>query len=167
MKVTILCGISGSGKSTLAKSLGGVVCSADDYFTLYGKYDFNPSKLPEAHAWCLRKFVSAVQLGLSDVVVDNTNTTVAEVAPYAALALAYGHELLIKIILCNVDVAAARNVHGVPRAGIFKMAERIQGLAVSLPPWWPCEEVAGTPLAHYFKEETPDFIDVPLYEEEK
>ena len=144
MKVTILCGISGSGKSTLAEEIGGMVCSADDYFIKNGEYKFNPRSLPDAHATCLREYVEALQARVdryawSDMVVDNTNTTIAEIAPYAALALAYGCELLIKIVECDVETAVKRNIHGVPRTTIEAQATRIAGLKAALPPWWPCE----------------------------
>lgn len=147
--VIILCGISGSGKSTRIAKLypEAAVCSADHYFMVDGEYRFDPSKLPQAHGSCLKQFVSCLQGRLPDgqpptVVVDNTNTTVAEVAPYAALALAYGYDLRIEILKVDPEVAAARNLHGVPLAGIVKMAERLATLKDSLPPWWPCEEVS-------------------------
>jgi len=48
----LLRGLPGSGKSTLAKSLGGMRIEADQYFMYEGKYEFDASKLKEAHAWC-------------------------------------------------------------------------------------------------------------------
>ena len=143
--VTILCGISGSGKSTFAKQIGGEVCSADNFFTDDdGNYEFNPRFLSDVHAACLREYVELVRGGKgSDIVVDNTNTTLSEIAPYAALALAYGWELRIRIVECDVETAFARNVHGVSRETIEKQASRLSGLKGSLPPWWPVECVAA------------------------
>jgi len=142
--VIILCGISGSGKSTRVAKFypEAMVCSADHFFMVGGEYRFDPSKLPQAHGSCLKQFVSCLQEKVETVVVDNTNTTVAEVAPYAALALAYGYDLRIEILKVDAQVAAARNLHGVPLVGIVKMAERLETLKDSLPPWWPCEEVS-------------------------
>jgi predicted kinase len=141
--VIIMCGISGSGKSTRAAKFypKAMVVSADHFFMVDGEYRFDPSKLPQAHGACLRNFVMCLQGDADMVVVDNTNTTVAEVAPYAALALAYGYDLKVEILKVDVETAAARNLHGVPKAGIVKMAERLEALKDSLPPWWPCEEV--------------------------
>lgn len=143
MKVVILCGVSGAGKTTYAMKNypDGVGCSADDFFMEAGGYKFNPSKLGEAHGQCLRKFVVFLTNKVPLVVVDNTNTSVIEIAPYAALALAYGYELEIKILKVDVETAAARNLHGVPKNAIVKMAERLAGLKEALPPWWPCEIV--------------------------
>lgn len=139
MKATILRGIPGSGKSTYVKAIGpsASVVSADHYFEKSGTYQFNPAKLPEAHGECLRKFVEALQAKASHVVVDNTNTSVAEVAPYAALALAYGAELEIVTFQVDPVVAAARNVHGVPATGVEAMAKRLNDETSRLPPWWP------------------------------
>jgi predicted kinase len=152
MKVVILCGISGSGKSTRCKEVypDARVVSADHFFMRGDKYDFDFRLLSAAHA-CLREFVDRLQAEsykcaeIGDVgytiVVDNTNTTIAEIAPYAALALAYGCDLQIEILSCEEKLAAERNVHGVPLQGIVKQAMRLETLKDSLPPWWPCKEV--------------------------
>lgn len=69
-----------------------VVCSADDYHVCPdGTYAFNPKNAGAAHGLCLRKFISALLSGNDvDVVVDNTNTSTYELAPYMAMAAAYG-----------------------------------------------------------------------------
>jgi tRNA uridine 5-carbamoylmethylation protein Kti12 len=153
MKITILCGIPGSGKSTyLGKNLpNALICSADLYPGLYtypegpNNPTFNPSLLPKAHAACLRRFVGYVTCDdpqdAPDVVVDNTNTTIAEIAPYAALALAYGHELEIVTLACDPETGARRNTHGVPLAACQAMADRLYSR--TLPPWWPTKIVAS------------------------
>lgn len=141
-QVKILCGISGSGKSTLTEQIicttnkELTICSADQYFMMGGEYRFNPGELPKAHAECLRNYVHALQQHKDLVVVDNTNTTVAEVAPYAALAQAYGYDLEVIILEADVEMAHARNVHGVPLAVIQGQANRLEDLVETLPPWW-------------------------------
>lgn len=55
-KITIIRGIPGSGKSYLARELAQesqspYICSADDFFG--PDYDFDVSRLAEAHASCL------------------------------------------------------------------------------------------------------------------
>lgn len=140
LHVVILRGIPGSGKSRLARKLAprktGVICSADDFFMRSGRYVFDGSKLGEAHNYCLRKFLHALGCQLSVIVVDNTGTSVAEVAPYAALALAHGATLEIITVKCSVRVAAKRNVHGVPRKAVAAMARRLKEEGKRLPPWW-------------------------------
>ena len=89
-QVIIMQGISGSGKSTKAheiaekhSAIGCRVVSADDLFTINGTYNFDPTLLGEAHKQCMRSFLAALQnpeVGL--VIVDNTNTTLVEMAPY-------------------------------------------------------------------------------------
>ena len=149
MKVTILCGIPGSGKSTYTRKNhpGAFVVSADNFPGLYETLEtfpvqlkFNPSLLPAAHGKCLRDFVDVIEdreasiLGVSSIVVDNTNTTVAEIAPYAALALAYGHDLEIVTLDCFPEDGARRNTHGVPLAACIAMHKRLADR--QLPPWW-------------------------------
>lgn len=86
-KVIILSGISGSGKSTYGRKLleGALwtsVCSADDYFMVGSEYRFDASKLSLAHGQCFKKFIDLLKGGDQVVVVDNTNTSVVEIAPY-------------------------------------------------------------------------------------
>lgn len=144
--VIILRGIPGSGKSTWTKANapeGAVVCSADHFFEKEGEYKFDPRQLPAAHGSCLMKFVGAVADPRNTVVVDNTSTTAVEVAPYASLALAYGHELRVVTLKVDPEVAHERNVHGVPLEGIRAMARRLEESTGQLPPWWPEEVISG------------------------
>ena len=138
-KCTILCGISGRGKSTYAKEVLGkdMHFSADNYFTNEkGEYNFNPSELGEAHGQCLRFATEEMRYGKYNVVIDNTNTTVAEIAPYAAYALAYGYELEIVRLSCDLETAINRNVHNVPSQVIEAQLLRLNKLGDTLPPWW-------------------------------
>jgi predicted kinase len=141
MKVTIMVGVPGSGKSRHTGGLAGaVVVSADHYFEELGggTYAFDPSKLGEAHGQCLRRYTEALQRGEPRVVVDNTNTTLLEMAPYVALALAYGCEVEIVRVTCDPAVAAARNSHGVPEGAVRAMHARIEAtFEAGLPPFWP------------------------------
>lgn len=145
MAVQIRRGLPGSGKSTQARfemSKSGaenqVIFSADYYMVDdEGKYKFDAQKLTEAHGKCLRNFVAAVQLPpeKSFLIVDNTNITVAEMAPYAALALAFGHKLEIITSDCPVELCSKRNVHGVNIETIQRMEVLMK--KQELPPWWP------------------------------
>lgn len=139
MKVIVMRGIPGSGKSTYCKNNypGAAVYSADDYFVNdEGVYVFDPKKLPQAHGKCLKDFVFHLERPLSaDAVIDNTNTTAVEVAPYAALALAYGCELEIVTIQCDPVRAWERNTHGVSVEGVKAMHKRLT--EAQLMPWWP------------------------------
>ena len=135
-KVYIFSGLPGSGKTSIIRRdhAYAVVVSADHYFERDGEYRFEPSRLPDAHALCMRRFVNALILGTSEIVVDNTNCTTVEIAPYAAVALAYGYEVQIVTVECEPHVAHARNIHGVPLATVLAMSERLDRR--ELMPWW-------------------------------
>lgn len=143
MRIIIMQGVAGSGKTTfIRKNYPEAVSifSADHYFMHAGKYVFNPADLPKAHAACLRDYTRYIQAksehDSEKVFVDNTNTTVAEIAPYYALAQAYGHEVEIVRLLVAPDLAAARNTHGVPATAVWAMHDRIVASQSQMPPWW-------------------------------
>jgi len=138
MKVIIYCGIPGSGKTTLAKAEHPTLprCSTDDVFTdANGNYNYVPQLIGAARAACLRKFIELVVRNRTSVVVDNTNTSMMEVAAYANIALAYSADLEIIKLDADPLQAHARNVHGVPLDMVRAMAQRLAEL--DLPPWWP------------------------------
>jgi predicted ABC-type ATPase len=145
MKVIILSGVSGSGKSTWAKDKG-VIFSADSFFMSFdGAYNFDPSKLQQAHEKCLRDFVEEARAmsphdspppdcGDAPIIVDNTNTTVEEIAPYYAVAKAYGYEVELVTFHIDLGLAAERSRHGVSFNGIASQEARIK--ARKLPYFW-------------------------------
>jgi predicted kinase len=135
-------GVPGSGKSTIAKERwpGVLTVSADDHFMVDGVYRFDPSGLSEAHSSCFQAFLDAIEDG-RDVIVDNTNSSVWELAPYFRYAEVKGYNVRIVRVLCDPEVAAARNSHGVPAHAVKRMAEAIEASAAQLPPWWEVEVV--------------------------
>lgn len=132
-------GLPGSGKSTWIKANRpyAQVCSADHFFMEDGEYRFDPTKLGEAQGMCLRAFTELVQDGSYDIVVDNTNTSLVELAPYVALAGAYDHKVEIVYLETTPELAAARNTHGVILSTCEKMNRNIANTLRALPPWWP------------------------------
>ena len=144
--VVVLRGVSGAGKSTVASFLSNALegqvttVSADYYFTsLDVTYKFDPTKLGAAHAQCLDQFVSEVVHEEGEnhcIIVDNTNTTVAECAPYMALASAYGWRPLLLTIDTPAEVAAARNVHGVAAGVVQTQGWRMADNDNFMPPFW-------------------------------
>lgn len=112
---------------------GRISVSADKFFVRQlqdggTEYHFERSMIGDAHGACLREFTDAVQSARNDshvIVVDNTNTTVGEITPYAALANAYGHDLHIVEIECAWYIAQARNVHGVPQETVLRQSKNI------------------------------------------
>ena len=116
-------GCPGSGKTTLAESLGGSHMEADKYFTYEGKYEFDGSKLKEAHAWCQ----NAVRVFMGNkskrVVVSNTFTQEWEMQPYYDLAKEYGYKVF-SIIVENRHGGV--NEHGVPEDKLVQMKDRFE-----------------------------------------
>jgi predicted kinase len=148
----IMRGCSGSGKSTYVKNNfpKATVLSTDDFWLdAEGKYNFDPKKAGEAHAWNLRRFVDFVKYWYEvqedevddckadvTVVVDNTNTTVAELAPYAAVAGAFGFNVEIITIDVTTDIAHPRNVHSVPQPVVHGQRRNLVANNGYIPKWW-------------------------------
>lgn len=147
VEIIIMQGVSGSGKSTYIKHNfpSATVVSADHFFinAVTGIYEFKGEFLADAHGQCLIKFIEAVIAQNNDtvnegvIVVDNTNCTIAEIAPYAAIALAYGHKLQIICLDIEPKTAASRNLHGVEESVVVMMNEKIKNSAKEFPPYWP------------------------------
>jgi predicted kinase len=135
--VLVLRGLPGSGKSTLIKQFPwAVVVSADTFMVDdAGAYSFDPARLPLCHGRCLREFTEALVNGRrSLIIVDNTNTTTVECAPYMALAPAFGYKALLVTLNVLPSTSAARNVHGVGAATIEAMRNRMESAV--FPPYW-------------------------------
>jgi len=145
MNVIIMRGLPGSGKDYWIKHnlKNPKVCSADDFFTHNSEYIFDHSRLPEAHGTCLLAFIEAVEDGIKyefngSLVVNNTNVSALQMAPYVAIAMAYDIAVRIVTIVAPVNICADRNVHGVLPEIVGRIASRFE---FYLPPFWPQQEV--------------------------
>lgn len=163
-RIVLLSGIPGAGKSFyLAERFGaapvyrggsvvghlpgGVLVASADALMLDqdGVYRHDPSKLGEAHNACVRALFFAINVALlthsadasaavEAFVIDNTNTTALELAPYVALAAAFAIPCELVTLECDPEVAAARNTHGAPREAVLAMHAALQ--ARVLPAYW-------------------------------
>lgn len=131
----ILRGLPGSGKSTVANSLTSTdrVFEADKYFyDSDGNYNFDGSKLGEAHAWCKEQVefcMMPAENGETNwfpnlpIVVSNTNTTEKEFKPYVELAEKYGYAVVFLVV---ENRHGNKSLHDVPEASLDKMEKRFQ-----------------------------------------
>lgn len=130
----IMRGVPGSGKSHFVRQnfADAVVLSTDYWFMVDGVYVFDRSKLGEYHNETLQGFVTALMTGYSQIVVDNTNIKVWEIAPYYRLAECFDYEVEIVYIMSDPALCKNRNTHGVPAETIDRMFASIE----PLPQFW-------------------------------
>lgn len=111
--VWLLRGAQGSGKSFTANQLlqlpCSVLCCADDYFMVDGKYEFDGSKLKYAHQECQNRFISALQNGAENIIVANCNAKDRDFQFYIDKAKEHGANL-ISLVVENRH--GGKNVHG-------------------------------------------------------
>ena len=133
-RLVIMRGLPGSGKSTSARAIaeedGGIVLSADDFFMVDGEYLFRRELLGEAHLYNQERVEKAMQMGITPVVVDNTNITASETNVYVRLASKFGYSVKYAepqtAWKFDVKELARRNAHGVPEDVIQRMLDRWQ-----------------------------------------
>ena len=127
-------GCPGSGKSTLAKSLGGTHIEADMYFMEDGGYQFDVTRLKDAHKWCQDSVEEAMtwdeypeieflSSGVSKIVVSNTFTQEWEMTPYFELAEKHGYK--VYSLICE-NRHGGINEHGVPEDKLEIMRARFE-----------------------------------------
>lgn len=120
-KVLILRGASGAGKSTFASKQKGyhITLEADQFFMKDGKYNFDFTKLKDAHEDCFKRFVKALNEG-KNVIVANTNTKFWEMERYVKECIK--RDIGFKIITLN---GKFKNEHGVPEDKVQQMRDRM------------------------------------------
>ena len=118
-------GLPGSGKSTLAKILKEQNyfkyerLEADMFYETPNGYEFDITRIKDAHNWCYYSTMKALKCGM-DVIVSNTFTTNWEMERYVKLGEIFD-DLFITII--NVTTQF-ETIHGVPEETMKKMKDR-------------------------------------------
>ena len=112
--LVLIRGLPGSGKSTMArvKYPNHIHLEADMYFEdAQGNYNYDRSKLKQAHEWCYVTARNLLQLG-KPVVVANTFVRKWELQPYLNLPV-------------DVQIVTARgnfkSIHNVPEKALERM----------------------------------------------
>ena len=116
-------GLPGSGKSSLAQDLENIAIrvEADDFFLDHeGNYNFDATKLKQAHEYCYEKASEYLKLEYS-VVVSNTSTTEKEVRRYQELVEKH-NATFVSLIVENRH--GNSSVHDVPTEKIQQMKNR-------------------------------------------
>lgn len=127
----LLRGVPGSGKSTLGEVIlrcvkGEVpsILSADNFFTDdKGNYNFDASKLKEAHNDCLLKCAERMKNEFTRIVVANTFTQEWEMERYFEIAERYKYRVHSIIVENRHDGV---NIHGVPDDKVQVMRDRFE-----------------------------------------
>jgi len=140
-QIIIMRGLPGSGKTTWIDrhivahpGTSFVRCSADHFFEKDGEYLFDSRQLDRAHRMCFHHFVEACTITRPDFIyVDNTNSTLWEMAPYWQFGRMYGGKVSFEE-MNEWDRAklAKRNLHQVSYSTIRIMAARWE----FLPTYW-------------------------------
>jgi adenylate kinase family enzyme len=125
-------GLPGSGKTSFASAIWNDydVCEADKFFyNKEGNYNFDPSKLKEAHAWCKNEVETRMidhqnnEQYYPEIAVSNTFTQEWEMEDYFKLAVKYGYKV-VSLIIENRH--GGQNVHGVPEDKLQIMKNRFE-----------------------------------------
>jgi len=130
-ELILLRGLPGSGKSTLAKIILQLrstdepeVLSADDFFEdKEGDYNFDPTKLKEAHNYCQFRCSERMRQQKARIVVANTFTQEWEMDEYFKMAERYNYRVHTVIV---ENRHGNENVHGVPEDKLQQMKNRFQ-----------------------------------------
>lgn len=120
----ILKGTSHTGKSTFANLIAypACICCADDFFTdKEGNYNFDVTKLGQAHKACQAKFDDALKDDIiTNIVIANTNTKPADYKYYVDKAEKAGLRVTYVILERRHDNI---NNHAVPN-NVLEQQER-------------------------------------------
>lgn len=97
--LTLIRGLPGSGKSHFGRMFvsqadNTVLLEADQFFLDRGVYQFDPTRLPLAHAWVLNETERHLANGMSPVVA-NTFCKIEEMLPYWELAHKFQHKVYV------------------------------------------------------------------------
>lgn len=130
----VMRGLSGSGKSTLVKAIKSiyakdatgdfVICSADDFFMHNGSYNFDISRISDAHDDCQNRMKEAVTSRVRTIVIDNTNVMYWEMKTYVQHANKEGYLVILvepkTPWRLNANILAEKNSHGVSKEVLQK-----------------------------------------------
>lgn len=128
----IIRGLPGSGKTTFAQRIwsSGIIFEADQYFIdKEGNYNFDSTKLGEAHNWCKEQVKNAMEQNkiknqyYHEIIISNTFTQEWELKPYFDLASEYNYSV---VSLITENRHNGKSIHNVPTETMEKMRKRFE-----------------------------------------
>ena len=127
----LLRGVPGSGKTTLANVIlqqpnnnPQEILSADDFFEdENGEYNFDPTKLKEAHNYCQFRCSERMRQQKVRIVVANTFTQEWEMDEYFKMAERYNYRIHTIVV---ENRHGNENIHGVPKDKLKQMKKRFE-----------------------------------------
>jgi predicted kinase len=130
-ELILLRGLPGSGKSTLAKIILQLrstdepeILSADDFFEdKEGDYNFDSTKLKEAHNYCQFRCSERMRQQKARIVIANTFTQEWEMDEYFKMAERYNYRVHTVIV---ENRHGNENIHGVPENKLQQMKDRFE-----------------------------------------
>lgn len=122
-KLFIIRGLPGSGKTSLAQLLTQEHYEADMFFERGNGYEFDPTKLREAHEWCRDLVMMAMERDEKTIAVSNTFTQEWEMKPYLDLAQKFGYTVFSMIVENRHE---GKNIHGCPEEKVEQMRNRFE-----------------------------------------
>ena len=130
-ELILLRGLPGSGKTTLAKIILQLrstdepeILSADDFFEdKEGDYNFDPTKLKEAHNYCQFRCSERMRQQKARIVVANTFTQEWEMDEYFKMAERYNYRVHTVVV---ENRHGNENIHGVPEDKLQQMKNRFE-----------------------------------------
>jgi hypothetical protein len=88
-----------------------------------GNYQFDSTKIKNAHQWCQGFVKSDMILEYPKIVVSNTSTQEWEMKPYFDMAKEYGYTVFSVVV---ENRHGGKNTHGVPEDKIEQMCQRFE-----------------------------------------
>ncbi len=118
-EIVIIRGVPGSGKTTMAKRdfPSHKLIEADQFFIgENGIYEYDRSKIKEAHKWCQKTALESLKRG-ENIVVANTFIKIWEMQPYFDMGYSK------KVIIANGNF---NNIHNVPPDIVKRMRDNFE-----------------------------------------
>jgi len=116
-ELILIRGVSGSGKTTYAKNNYPDYnhYEADMYFNKSGKYNYDASKIKDAHIWCQDNTLNSLING-KNTVISNTFIKLWEMEYYLNLSITLNVQIKV-LRMTNIY----KNIHNVPQEVINRM----------------------------------------------